>query len=89
MKKRLFSLLSIMLVISMFLSSPASAAPSTDVLQPGQTITFEQKIPINIVFIGYKRDSIEKQTLLRQLPRTYEPIVRYPAFYGLEAGIWD
>jgi len=84
MKKRLFSLLSIMLVLSMFLSSPVSASANQSALQAGETVTYEQTVPVNIVFIGYKRDSIEKQTFLRQLPGTYEPIVRYPAFYGLQ-----
>jgi hypothetical protein len=85
MKKRLFSLLSIMLVLSMFLSSPVSVSASANqsALQAGETVTYEQSVPVNIVFIGYKRDSIEKQVLLRQLPGTYTPIVRYPAFYGL------
>lgn len=83
MKKRLFSLLSIMLVISMFLSSPASASTSQSALQPGETVTYEQTVPVNIVFIGYKRDSIEKQTLLRQLPETYEPVNRASQYYGL------
>ena len=83
MKKRLFSLLSIMLVISMFLSSPVSASTNQSALQPGMTVTYEQRVPVNIVFIGYNRDTINRETLRGQLPRTYEPVVRYPQFYGL------
>src|SRR5687767_2602436 len=83
MKKRLFSLLSIMLVISMFLSSPVSASTSQSALQPGMTVTYEQRVPVNIVFIGYNRDMIDREALRGQLPGTYEPVVRYPQFYGL------
>src|SRR5688500_16427761 len=83
MKKRLFSLLSIMLVISMFLSSPVSASTSQSALQSGMTVTYEQRVPVNIVFIGYNRDMIDREALRGQLPGTYEPVVRYPQFYGL------
>jgi hypothetical protein len=84
MKKRLFSLLSIMLVISMFLSSPVSASTSQSALQAGMTVTYEQRVPVNVVFIGYNRDTINRETLRGQLPGTYEPVVRYPQFYGLQ-----
>jgi hypothetical protein len=52
-------------------------------LQPGQIVTFKQKIPINIVFIGYDKKTVDQRTLLGQLPATYNPVVRYPQFYGL------
>jgi hypothetical protein len=83
MKKRLFSLLSIVLVLSLFLTSPVAAKANPTTLQPGETVTYEQTVPINIVFIGYKRDTINREALRNQLPRTYEPVVRYPQFYGL------
>jgi hypothetical protein len=60
-----------------------SASANQSALQASETVTYEQSVPVNIVFIGYKRDSIEKQTLLRQLPETYVPVVRVPQFYGL------
>lgn len=83
MKKRLFSLLSVTLVLSFILVNPASAGANQNGLQAGQIVTFEQKVPINIVFIGYNKNTIDKQTMLDTLPATYAPIVRYPPFYGL------
>jgi len=81
--KRLISVLSIVLVIALLLPSAAAARPNREALQPGEIVTFEQKIPINIFFIGYSRNMIDRQALRGQLPRTYEPVVRYPQFYGL------
>jgi hypothetical protein len=84
MKRRLFSVIAIFaLVIGLAPASVLAAPNANDVLQPGEMVTYEQTVPVNVVFIGYKRDSIEKQTLLHQLPETYEPVVRYPQFYGL------
>jgi hypothetical protein len=84
MSKRLFSLLSIVLLIVLLPASPAAAQANPSGLQPGQTVTFEQKIPINIVFLGYNRNAINREALRRELPRMYEPIVRVAPFYGLE-----
>lgn len=83
MNKRLFSLLSIVLLIVLLPTSPAAASANPSGLQPGETITFEQRIPINLVFIGYNRNTIDREAMRRQLPRTYEPVVRGTQFYGL------
>lgn len=83
MKKRFFVLLNVLLVLSLILVSPAAAKDPSRGLQPGQTVTFEQKIPINIIFIGYNRNTINRDVLRNQLPRTYEPVVRVAPFYGL------
>src|SRR5687768_4967489 len=82
MKRRFFSII-VILTLVMGLVPSALAAPTTIGLHPGETVTYQQRVPVNIVFIGYKRDSIEREALLRQLPRTYEPVVRFPQFYGL------
>jgi hypothetical protein len=83
MKKRFFFLLNFLLVLSLILVSPAAAKDQSRGLQPGQTVTFEQRIPINLVFIGYNRTTINREVLRSQLPRTYEPVVRATQFYGL------
>jgi hypothetical protein len=83
MKKRFFFLLNVLLVLSLILVSPAAAKDQSRGLQPGQTVTFEQRIPINIVFLGYNRNAIDREALRSQLPRTYEPLVRATQFYGL------
>ncbi|HSA99675.1 MAG TPA: hypothetical protein VLE49_03425 [Anaerolineales bacterium] len=83
MRKRFFVLLNVMLVLSLLLVSPAAAKDDQRGLQPGELVTYEQEIPINIVFIGYPRNSIDKDEVLGVLPESYAPVVRYPQFYGL------
>ena len=57
--------MSILLIFSLTFVSPVSAEDSdTGTLKPGQVVTFEQTVPINIVFIGYNKKDIDKQTLL-------------------------
>ncbi len=53
-------------------------------LVPGETVTYQQTIPVNVVFVGFDRADVDVATFRAGLPATYEPIVRYPAFYGLE-----
>ena len=87
MKRRLFYVIVILAHVLGLVTSTATAAPAAagalDGLQPGQSVTYTQKIPIKIVFVGYDQNSIDLQDFLGQLPASYEPIVRYPAFYGL------
>jgi hypothetical protein len=84
MKKRLLLLLNVALILSLLVVSPASAKDSLAVLRPGKHVTFQQNIPVNLVFIGYERDAIDRKALRQALPATYTPIVRYPAIlYGL------
>ncbi len=87
MKKRLFTVASIVIVLSMLLAGTASAAgqnaPKFDTLTPGQQVTFTQNVPINLVFIGYSPADINKTELSAWLPASYTPVVRYPQFYGL------
>jgi hypothetical protein len=83
MKKRLFFLLNIVLILSLLAVSPASAQDGGRTLKPGEQVTFQQRIPVNLVFIGYEREVINREALRNQLPATYTPIVRFPPFYGL------
>ncbi len=52
-------------------------------LTAGEQVTFEQNVPINLVFIGYEPGEIDEADLMAQLPATYDPVVRFPQFYGL------
>jgi hypothetical protein len=83
MKMKSFFLLNIVLVLSLVLVSPAGAKDNSNGLQPGQQVTYEQEIPINIVFLGYKQNAIDTHEILDALPDTYVPTIRYPLFYGL------
>src|SRR5687768_3233741 len=84
MTRRLSSLLNIVLVLSLLLVSPVAAKDQQRGLQPGELVTYEQTVPINIVFIGYPRNTIDRDELLGVLPESYAPVVRYPQFYGLQ-----
>ena len=85
MKRRLFSIIAIFALVMGLAPTTVFAAPNpSDGLQPGEMVTYEQRVPVNVVFIGYNRDMIDREALRRQLPGTYEPLVRYPEFYGLQ-----
>ena len=83
MKKRLFFLISIVVMLSLLGTAPAAAKGGGWGIAPGEPITLEQKVPINIIFIGYDKNQVDTQDLLDQLPASYTPIVRYPPVYGL------
>jgi hypothetical protein len=83
MKKSALILMSVLLVV-LLVVTPVAADPSKPEFgQPGKPLTFSQKIPINLVFVGYDRHLIDRNELLSGLPSTYVPVVRYPQFYGL------
>ncbi len=87
MKRKFIVLLSIVIVLSLALTGTASAtkpeAKEAGPLTPGQAVTFAQNVPINVVFIGYDAADINMADYSSWLPATYTPIVRYPAFYGI------
>jgi len=83
MKKSFFFLLNMMLVLSLLVANPAYAKNDLKTLMPGEQVTFQQRVPINLIFIGYERGAINREALRDQLPATYTPIVRFPPFYGL------
>lgn len=85
MRKRRVPLFWLVALVGVLLTTPVAAAPQAEaVLQPGEPITLEQEIPVNIVFVGYKQETIVEEALLDQLPAAYEPAVRFPMFYGLD-----
>lgn len=88
-RKTLFTLLFLLLALALL--APAAlaqgddpAAAPTDGLSPGAHVTYTQRVPVNIVFVGYERGDLKLSDLQGMLPARYEPTVRYPQFYGLE-----
>jgi hypothetical protein len=53
-------------------------------LKPGEFVVHRQRVPVDIVLIGFSPDQVNKADLLGVLPETYKPVVRYPRFYGLQ-----
>jgi hypothetical protein len=84
MKRRLVSVVAVFaLVMGLAPASALAAEDAFTALEPGETVTFAQTVPINIVFIGYQPNKINTRAVLNELPDAYEPVVRVPQFYGL------
>jgi hypothetical protein len=52
-------------------------------LDPGGPARFREKVPVNLVFVGYERDQVRKQRFLAGLPSRYQPVNRNRLFYGV------
>jgi hypothetical protein len=67
--------------------SPASGAgaatPRLRNLDPGGPARFREKVPVNLVFLGYGRDQVHKGRVLAGLPRSYRPLNRNRLLYGV------
>jgi hypothetical protein len=63
---------------------PAAAkVPKFQELHPGEFTTLRKEVPIKIALVGFDEADVNEDELLAQLPATYNPVVRYPQFYGL------
>jgi hypothetical protein len=83
--KRKLATLCVIWMVFLLTATPAAAGKKQlpPGLSPGQFVVFEQDVPINLVFVGYDEANIDVNEVLDVLPATYEPVVRYPQFYGL------
>jgi hypothetical protein len=79
---RILTLFLIPVILASLLAAPAAASGNPG-WKPGEPVTLQQDIPINLVFIGYEEDDIDLDALLGVMPAGYTPVVRYPRFYGL------
>jgi len=61
----------------------ASLARSLHGLEPGEFVVQEQRVPIEIVLIGFGNQQVKTRDVLDGLPKSYRPVVRYPQLYGL------
>ena len=62
----------------------AGAAPRSSYayLHPGGQPRLTEKVPVNVVFLGYEPNQVGKAAYLSGLPKKYEPIVRSRLTYG-------
>jgi hypothetical protein len=62
----------------------AGAAPRSSYafLHPGGQPTLTEKVPVNVVFLGYEPNQVAKSPYLAKLAKKYEPVVRYRLVYG-------
>jgi hypothetical protein len=76
----------LLVIVACLLVAPAGLAQDIEPegLVPGEIVTYRQTVPVNIVFVGFEQADIDVAAVRAELPASYEPIVRYPPFYGLE-----
>jgi hypothetical protein len=82
MKKLLPIFVLLVFILSSTLTA-AAKAPKFQELRPGEFTTLRKEVPIKIALVGFDEADVNEDELLAQLPATYNPVVRYPQFYGL------
>lgn len=60
----------------------AAAAPSLGFLKPGGQPRLVEKVPVNVVFVGYEPSQVDKSAFVGELASGYEPVVRSRLWYG-------
>jgi len=64
-------------------ATSATAAPPFRHLQPGEQPQLRERVPVNVVFVGYEKSQVDPEGFVGALPRTYEPVVRSRLGYGI------
>jgi hypothetical protein len=72
------------IVTGMLLGAPAVAAADGDGLEPGGRTDFDERVTVNVVFVGFDEGDVPWKAVQRQLPSGGDPIVRSRAFYGID-----
>jgi len=65
------------------LGAPTVAGAAGDGLEPGGLTDFDEKVTVNVVFVGFDERDVPWQQVRRELPSGGEPIVRSRAMYGI------
>jgi hypothetical protein len=70
-------------------ANAAAPAPKFTNLTPGGQPRLTEKVPVNVVFLGYDREQVDRSAFLSGLASRYEPVVRSRLNYGVteELGI--
>jgi hypothetical protein len=95
MRRRLLAVLSVGAMVAALAAgaAPASGASGTTAryrhLDPGGPAKLRERVPVNLVLVGYERDQVRKRRLLAGLPGRYRPLVSARLFYDVtdELGI--
>lgn len=69
---------------SLFTASTANSAPPPRFrhLEPGGQPRLAERLPVNVVFIGYQPGQVNNSQFRNGLPAKYEPVVRSRLTYG-------
>lgn len=79
--KRMFSYLSVVILCCLLVAPAQARGLKFEALQPGEFVTYKQTVPVNLVFVGY--ENLNNSDILGKLPASYQPIVRFPKYYGI------
>jgi len=85
--KKILLMVAVTALLLLF-AAPASAGstPNTQTTTDANALQGDKinlTVPVNIVFIGYNNQQINRDALLAQLSNSYDPVVRAPRLYGL------
>src|SRR5690242_13809915 len=61
-----------------------ASAPRFQHLNPGGQPRLTERVPVNVVFLGYEPSQVNGSSFRAALPRRYEPVVRSRLPYGIE-----
>ncbi|MEV6347864.1 hypothetical protein [Actinoplanes sp. NPDC051851] len=61
----------------------AAAGPRLDHLKHGGGPVLTEKVPVNVVFLGYSPQQVSANGYLKGLAKSYEPVVRSRLLYGV------
>ena len=64
-------------------SAAGAPAPAYEDLVPGGQPDLDERLPVNVVLVGYDAPAVDARALERALPTRYRPIVRSRQFYGV------
>jgi hypothetical protein len=71
-------------VAAAILGAPAVAVAGGDGLEPGGLTDFDERVTVNVVFVGFDERDVPWKAVQRELPSRGGPIVRSRAFYGID-----
>jgi hypothetical protein len=89
LRRRLLAVLSVGAMVAALAAgmSPANganaSAPRLRNLDPGGPARYREKVPVNLVFVGYEPDQVHKGSFLAGLPSSSRPVVRSRLLYGI------
>lgn len=84
-RRALLVLTALALLAGTGLPGAAQAAPSSyQNLDPGGPASYQERVPVNVVFVGYDRRQAPPDRFREQLAQSYDPIVRSRKSYGID-----
>ena len=87
MRRRLLVVLAVAAMVATMAAAVAPASGATPAyrhLDPGGPARYREKVPVNLVLVGYERDQVHAASLLAGLPSSSQPLVRIPqVYYGI------